>query len=379
MYYNSVVMDHSLAPPLWIDHLDSLASMLLELGRQSAIAVDTESNSLHAYRERVCLIQFSTDSVDYLVDPLAFDDLSMLSDLFADPKIEKVFHAAEYDLICLKRDFGFLVSNLFDTRWAVRLLGYAGDGLERLLTEKFDVRPDKKFQKANWAKRPLGEGQIHYARLDTHYLLLLKEMLQAELDQKGLSDLAREDFVRACDVELPEPRPALWERMGNGRRMGNRERAILKSLCDCRERLAEQLDRPVFKVFSDRQLLDLAHQPPSKMEDLVDLGVSYKQVRNWGRALMQAVAQGQEAPPIKPQPIKRPDEAFLSRLDALKKWRKVLARSMQVESDVVLPRSLMERLAEQAPQDMNQLTHVMLDSPWRLGRYGPQLLRTLKG
>ena len=46
---------------------------------ETILAVDTESNSLYAYRERVCLIQFSTLQDDYLVDPLALDDLSALA------------------------------------------------------------------------------------------------------------------------------------------------------------------------------------------------------------------------------------------------------------------------------------------------------------
>jgi ribonuclease D len=372
-------MNISLAPPVWVDTLNAMQAMLSDLGEQPAIAVDTESNSLHAYREQVCLIQFSTNSIDYLVDPLAIQDLSVLHALFADPDIEKVFHAAEYDLICLKRDFGFAVSNMFDTRWAVRILGYAGDGLDRVLKDKFNVQSDKKFQKANWASRPLGEEQINYARLDTHYLIPLKDMLEAELSQHGFLDLAREDFKRACRVHIPESRPALWERLGNGYRLGGRERTILKALYECREQIAERLDRPTFKVLSDKQLLDIADKPARHLDDLLGVGLSQKQVGNWGKELLGAVVQGQEAPLVTVGPIKRPDEAFLYRLEALKQWRKMAAREMRVESDVVLPRSLMEKLAEAAPQNMNQLSELMVESPWRLGSFGPQILQALKG
>jgi ribonuclease D len=379
LYYNYTRMNVSLVPPVWIDTLNALQDMLSDLGRQPAIAVDTESNSLHAYREQVCLIQFSTLSIDYLVDPLAIKDLSALSGLFANPDVEKVFHAAEYDLICLKRDFGFDVTNIFDTRWAVRILGYAGDGLDRLLREKFDVQSDKKYQKANWARRPLGEEQINYARLDTHYLLPLKDMLEEELRQQGFLDLAREDFRRACHVHIPESRPALWERMGNGHRLDSRERTILKALCECREQIAERLDRPTFKVFSDKQLLDIADRPAQHSDDLLGAGLSHKQVQNWGRELLQAVVQGQGASLVKVGPVNRPDEAFLYRLEALKQWRKKVAREMGVESDVVLPRSLMEKLAEAAPRNITQVSELMVESPWRMERFGPQLLGVVKG
>lgn len=113
-------------------------------------------------------MQFSTPKADYLLDPLALRDLSLLAPIFANPNIEKVFHAAEYDLICLRRDFKLTFANLFDTMQAARVLGYPAVGLDRLLGEKFNIKMDKRHQKANWAARPLTQDQIHYARLDTH-------------------------------------------------------------------------------------------------------------------------------------------------------------------------------------------------------------------
>jgi ribonuclease D len=121
-----------LTAPVWISSDSNLRSMASQLSQQPRLAIDTESNSLHAFREQVCLIQFSTPDTDYLVDPLAIKDLSPLSGLFSDPHIEKTFHAAEYDLICLKRDFNFNVVNMFDTMQAARILGYPACGLNHL-------------------------------------------------------------------------------------------------------------------------------------------------------------------------------------------------------------------------------------------------------
>jgi ribonuclease D len=140
-------------PPVWVDDKNDLKSVVDELSTQPRIAVDTESNSLHAYRERVCLIQFSTEQKDYLVDPLALDDLSLLAPIFANPDIEKIYHAAEYDLICMSRDFGFKFANLFDTMQAARILGYKFVGLDNILSEKFEIKVDKRHQKADWRRR----------------------------------------------------------------------------------------------------------------------------------------------------------------------------------------------------------------------------------
>jgi ribonuclease D len=372
-------MSQPLSPPVWVATPAELRTLVKDLSKQTSIAVDTESNSLYAYHEQVCLIQFSTLETDYLVDPLALDDLAPLKKIFSNPEIEKVFHAAEYDLICLKRDFDFSITNIFDTRWAVRVLGYKRDGLDGILGEKFDVKVNKKYQKSNWGKRPLTPEHINYARLDTHYLLSLKDMLQAELEEKGLLQLAREDFERACDVEMPTAKPALWERMANNHGFTPRELTILKAVYECREGIAERLDRPPFKVMGNKQLFNIARLSPQHPDELLGLGLSSRQVRRWGRAVLQAVEKGEKAPIVKPQQPERPDEAFLSRLDALKNWRKTTARRMKVESDVVLPRPLMESIAERAPHSLPELSELLSDSSWRMARFGPQILKAVKG
>jgi ribonuclease D len=372
-------MSQPLSPPVWVATQSDLNALVNDLAKQPSVAVDTESNSLHAYHEQVCLIQFSTPETDYLVDPLALDDISALGKIFASSEIEKIFHAAEYDLICLKRDFNFSVTNIFDTRWAVRVLGYARDGLDGLLKEKFGIQVNKKYQKADWGKRPLSAEQINYARLDTHYLLAIKDMLEGELKQKGLLQLAREDFERASDVEIPTAKPVLWKRMANNHGFSSRELTILKELYEVRERIADELNRPPFKVMGDRQLFDIARLTPQHLDELYGLGLSSRQVERWGKAILQAVEKGEAAPLAKPQQPERPDDAFLSRLDSLKNWRKNTARQMGVESDVVLPRQLMELIADRAPRSMNELSDLLAGSPWRMDRFGPQILNVVKG
>ncbi len=205
--------------PELVQNADELAALAGELGRQTRVAVDTESNSLHAYRERVCLIQFSTPRGDFVVDPLALDDLQPLAALFADPRVEKIFHAAEYDILCLRRDFGYTFASIFDTMQAGRILGRKQAGLDRLLDEKFGITHSKRFQKADWGVRPLSRELLLYAALDTHYLIPLREILAAELKEKDLWPLAQEDFAMACQGSAPKPRdePAAWGRFRHRR------------------------------------------------------------------------------------------------------------------------------------------------------------------
>ncbi|MFN8411574.1 MAG: HRDC domain-containing protein [Anaerolineales bacterium] len=370
-----------LLPPVWVNTNQLLLQLVQDLSSQHRIAVDTESNSLHAFREQVCLLQFSTPTNDYLVDPLELKDLSPLAPIFADPKIEKIFHASEYDLICLKRDFGFKFANLFDTMQAARVLGYPAVGLDRLLGEKFGIQVDKRHQKANWAARPLTEEQIHYARLDTHYLFDLRDVMEKELREKDRLQFALEDFYRACFVDDHRIKAIneSWERFASRKDLSPRELTIISFLCRWRDHEAERLNRPPYKVVMDEVLISLAKHPPVHDVDLSAAGLSEKQIRLWGHSILAAVRQGEEAPPVKPKQVERKADAVLRRLEKLKAWRKSLGLEMKVESDIILPKPYLFMLAETPPQTMEDLAVLMKDTPSRVERFGPQIFKVLGG
>jgi ribonuclease D len=373
--------NQALPLPVWVDKPHTYSRMIADLVTQSRLAVDTESNSLHAYREQVCLIQFSTRKIDYVVDPLALDDLSLLGPLFSNPNIEKIFHAAEYDLICLRRDFDFKFAKMFDTMHAARVLGYPFVGLDNLLAEKFQFEMDKRHQKADWAVRPLSPAQLDYARLDTHFLFDLRDVLEAELKEKDRLEIAREDFVRACNVDLPVEKVngASWKRFSMRKDVSPRELTVLSELCISRDRIAERMNRPVFKVISDGLLLDIARNLPEKDVDLSGLGLSPKQVRLWGDEILEAVKRGTVASLVEREPAKRPNDAVLKRLQKLKNWRKKVAEELRVESDIVLPKGYLHRLAEYPLKSLKDLETIMSGSPTRFKKYGEQIYRLLGG
>lgn len=353
--------------------------MVDDLSAQSRVAVDTESNSLHAFREQVCLLQFSTPKADYLVDPLALEDLSSLAPIFSNANIEKIFHAAEYDLICLRRDFGFAFATLFDTMQAARVLGYPAVGLDRLLGDKFGIKMDKRHQKANWAARPLTKEQIHYARLDTHYLFDLRDALEQELCEKERLDFALEDFSRACQVEEAKQRTNgdSWERFAGRKDLSLRELTILSHLCKWRDKEAEKLNRPPYKVVMDDVFVLLSKNPPEKKVDLSAAGLSEKQIRLWGDLILGAVRRGMEAPLVERKQVERKNDAVLRRLEKLKAWRKDLGLELKVESDIILPKPYLAVLAENQPKDLDELKILMKDSPSRFEKFGAQILKVL--
>ena len=102
----------------------ALAAMVRHLSAAPVVALDTESDGLHHFPEKVCLIQVGTaEGAVFLVDPLGVRDLAPLAPMLADPKVVKVLHGAAYDLASMKRDFAFEIRGLFDTMVAAQFLG----------------------------------------------------------------------------------------------------------------------------------------------------------------------------------------------------------------------------------------------------------------
>jgi ribonuclease D len=326
------------------------------------------------------LLQFSTEGQDYLVDPLALSDLSPLAPVFASPSIQKIFHAAEYDLICLKRDFGFTFHNLFDTMLAARILGKTGLGLGSMLEAEFGIQADKRLQRANWAKRPLSPAMMAYARMDTHFLIRLREILLPQLVQANRMALAEEDFRRLTRVQAGGHENGLnpcW-RITGAQDLTPRQAAVLMQLCAFREERARAMDMPPFRVLPNQTLLELAQVMPRKRSELNNIfGLTPKLIDRFGTGLLEAVERGVVGPPAYRPHTQRPSDDILWRMDSLRTWRKATGRDLMVESDVVLPRDMMEAIAEQNPRTLDALGALMSDSPWRFQTFGQAILRAI--
>lgn len=372
---------NNLPEPILITKFDELERFADILAAEPIIAVDTESNSLYAYQEQVCLIQFSTKNKDYLVDPLVLGDLSSLAPIFANPNVEKVFHAAEYDLICLERDFGFSFANIFDTMVAARILGWQKVGLASILKLHYGVNVNKRHQRANWGRRPLPDQLLTYAQLDTHYLISLRNKLFYELEESGRLPLALEDFERACEVVSPDetPKDELCWRVKGAHDLNPKLTAVLQELCLYRDAMAQKLDRPLFKVIRDETLLELAQNMPEDKKGLWDIkGMTRGQIRRHGEGLLAAIDRGLEADPLRLPRKTRPDNGYICRNDALRLWRKKRARAIGVESDVVLPRDLLDQIAREDPATMSGLSSIMDAVPYRLNHFGEEILQVLR-
>lgn len=355
--------------------------MISALQGQAAIGVDTESNSLFAYREQVCLLQLSSSDQDFLVDPFPLDGMPELGQIFADPAIQKIFHAGDYDIACLKRDYGYEFQNLFDTMLAAATLGEAKLGLGGMLEKYLGVVVDKKYQRADWGKRPIKPEMLEYAQNDSRYLIPLRDKLQEALIQTGKLDLLLEDSRNLARTPAgnPSPEASVWHLRG-ALELKPTQLSLLQALMWMRENLAEHLDRPVFKVLGDGSLVDLAKVQPHHIEELDLLPtLSAGQVKAFSRNIMFTIEEWRRNPiEVKKRKSQRPSDAELHRRDLLSTWRKEEGKKMGVSSNIVLSKDLIEIIARTFPKDAAELKVLMAEYPFRYDLFGNAILKALQ-
>lgn len=372
--------------PVWVRTPEALQALVAQLDEARVIAVDSESDSLHHFPEKVCLVQMAReDGTVFLVDPLVLKDLSSLAPLCGDPGIIKVFHGASYDLSSMKRDFAFEFAGIFDTMVASQFLGLPELGLSALLERFFGIAAGRSRQKDDWAVRPLSPEQESYAAEDVRHLIPLHRRLGAEL-----AAVRREAWVaEECRALAALPAvervfdPADSVRLKGAKNLDRRGLAVLREVFVAREAWAHEGGRPPFKVLGNEGLLRLAMERPASKRALLRIpGCSPRVVQRYGAGLLAAIARGQALPesdlPTYPRPKKpRVAPATQRRIEELTAWRAEAATRLELDPGLLLPRRLIERLAEAAPGDREALGRIEGIRCWRVETVGDEILRVL--
>jgi ribonuclease D len=374
-----------LVTPSWIRSAEDLQRVAPSL-RGAALALDSESDSLHHHREKVCLLQLaSEDGAVWLVDTLAFHDLSALAPVLADPGVVKVLHGADYDVTTLKRDFGFQFTSLFDTGIAARFLGFPEVGLQAVLLRELGVAVTKESQTADWSRRPLPPAQEAYAAGDVLHLIPLWRRLVPQLQAVGrLSWVLEEcDAVAALEAARRGRDPEAWQKVKNVRKLSRRQQAALRELWMWRDGVAEATDVPAFKLASTEAMVELATKPPSSAAEAAATRGLSPRVRAQGGEILAAVQRAAALPegalpvlPVSPRVVV-PEEQK-KRTDLLRAWRTAEAARLGLDISVVLPNRLIEKLAEVGPRSTAQLQDVPGLRRWRIETFGDDWLRLLK-
>jgi ribonuclease D len=333
-----------------------LEGLIRRIETVDRVAVDTEADSLHSYREKLCLLQISLPAVagiddagldryDFIVDPLADIDLASLRAALAQKEI--VLHGADYDLRLLRRDLHFSTRRIFDTVLGARLLGIREFGLAALVERYFGVQLGKHSQKANWGRRPLLEKMLAYAINDVHYLLPLADRLEGKLREHGRIDWLWQSCQRAIEqaaVDRVRDADELWRIRGSAHLRG-RAAAVLRELWLWREKEAKTADRPPFHILQNDELLDAATQLASgKMPDYRHFSTRRR------RAFQEAAQRALELPesewPVLPRRFgKRPKRETIRRAEELWHRRDQAARELGLEPSFITSRSALLAIA----------------------------------
>ncbi len=366
-----------------ITEFKELAEVAEIIGRETEIAVDLEMDSLHNYCEKVCLIQISTRTQSWLIDPLALKDLSPLAAPFSNPDIIIVMHGADYDIRSMHRDFGIEVNNLFDTMIASRFIGLTEFGLAALLKNRFGIELNKKFQKADWSRRPLSDEMCAYAMADTSDLLPLYDQLKAELVEKGRLTWLEEECRLVCQARVSEKEGPLFLSFKGAGKLKGRNLAILEELLQLRDQQAKEMDRPAFKVISGETLLEAAEKRPRSLSDLSSIkGMTPGQIQRHGESILMAVSSAMTMPEemlphIPRQHRVEPAEGTKERIKQLKEWRQEKSRLLGLEPGVLAPNWLLEGVAEANPTGVETLCEIPGMRNWQIELYGKELLAEL--
>jgi ribonuclease D len=372
-------------PFTWVSTTNAYHRMLETLVPASRLAIDIEADSLYHYFEKVCLIQISSDSETFVLDPLAVRDLSALGPITANAAVEKVFHAAGYDIFSLRRDYSFSFKNLFDTHIDAQLMGYEQLGLDALLEKLLGIPHSKRRQRDDWSRRPLAPEQLEYAAMDTHHLLRLRDLLEQQIQAKGRLSWAREEFESLAELEAEgkEFDPEGFRGIKGSRDLPLQQLAVLRALYLLRDRYARELDAPPFKVMNSSVLMELANHPPRSPREMFNRpGISFRVARRFGGEIYRVIERARsEDPSPLAQPArisgKAPSRQAKARLEELRRWRRTKAEELQLPVGVVFPGTLLEILASFPPPDLAALESIVGMRRWRTQELGGDILRIL--
>ena len=370
-----------MATYVFISTPSALNNLISQLFKSPIIAVDTESDSLYSYFEKVCLVQISTPETDYIIDPLVLD-ISPLGEIFASKDVQKIFHAAEYDILSLKRDYGFEFANLFDTMVSAKILGWQRVGLGSLLETHLHVKLNKKFQQYNWGKRPLSSQALNYAYMDTHYLHALRQIqLDALTAQKRLTE-ARAAFKRLTRL-TPTAKifsPADFWRVKGAKNLSADEQATLQSIFVFRDDIARLYNIPPFKLMSDAAMCQLAQTKPKSVTALKKIhGIHRNVQKTHSRQLIALLHENHpEASRRRRTSHNGLKNASLARYEHLRRWRNTLAVERGVEPDVILPNDTLKAIARLNPATIDDLQTAEILGDWQFSTYAKMVLEKLK-
>jgi ribonuclease D len=370
---------------LYLDKVPEVDRFLSEISDVKELALDTEGASFHRFLDRIYLLQISTRKHSAIIDPLPIGSPAKLGQLLQSNAVEVVFHDADYDLRLLHQDYGWHVTNIFDTRVASQLLGIKSFGLAALLGQYFDVKLDKKHQRADWSMRPLTADMLEYAAQDTRYLLQLKDQMKGELERRGRLHWAQEEFARLEGTrwEVEESMEGFL-RLKGARDLSRRELAVLREIANWRDTVAAQLDRATFRVMGNEALFEIARRAPKNTAELGTIkGMPKGMIERAGADIISAIRRGMEAPEAELPKFPKgqrwnKDRDFDDKVARLKLVRDAAATRLDLDPGVLCSRERLENVARSGAKTIEDLAAVPDLRRWQIEEMGEGFVRALQ-
>ena len=367
--------------------LISDAASLPELGEglagESRLAVDLEAAGFHRYSDRVCLLQVSNCDQDFVVDTLAVDPSEVLRGPLESPSVTVLLHGGDYDLRLLDRDLDLHPVKLFDTQTAAALLGEPSLGLAALLEKYLDVRVSKKYQRADWAKRPLPDEMLDYAASDTRHLHELADLLTERLEALGRTSWAEEEstLMEALRWNADGDVDPVTKVKGM-RDFELREVALLREAWFWRDEVARARDRAPFRVAGDPALLEVVRERPRDISALGRVGgFSPQLAERSGKELLDRLEQTDRLDDSKlvgyprgPAGPPRPTPEVEDIANRLKTIRNETAEALGIARGVLISNTVILEIARTQPSSVAELEGITGVRRWQAETMADRIL-----
>ena len=350
-----------------ISDVDSLGDLREGLTGENRVAVDLEAAGFHRYSDRVCLLQVSTAGQHFIVDTLAVDPSGVLRGPMESPTVTILLHGGDYDLRLLDRDLDLHPVKLFDTQTAAALLGEPSLGLAALLQKYLDVHVSKKYQRADWAQRPLSAEMLDYAVSDTRHLHELADLLIERLEAVGRKSWAEEEStlmeaLRWNSTGDVDP----VTRIKGARDLELRQVALAREAWLWRDEVARARDRAPFRVAGDPALLEVVGERPRNVSALGRIrGFSPQLAERSGKELLDRLERTDRLDdselvgyPRGPAGPRRPSPEVEEIANRLKAVRNEVAVTLGIDRGVLMSNTVILEIAHVNPSSVEELAEV---------------------
>ena len=345
-----------------IDSADKLQKYVETLETASWVAVDTEADSLHAYPEKVCLIQLSFSGASYIVDPLAGFPLTEFLEVLSQKVL--ILQGADYDLRMMKKSFEFRPkAPVFDTMLAAQVLGYEKIGLAALAERFCGVLLSKAGQKSDWARRPLSERQLVYAADDTRYLERIADAQAESLEALGRTSWHRECCERVVEtsgISSKVDANEVW-RIKGASKVSPKALVLVRELWRWRDAAARERDRPPFMILLNDDLIRLAEwrseHPGASLRDGLPFlkRITGEPFERLEKAILYAESLPFSQWPVSPKKERSSERQPSSeKVEALLVACKKIAGDLKIESCFLASRAALTSVARHEPQSVEK-------------------------